>query len=184
MLATGMTRGELARRTGRNLETIRYYEKIGLLPEPRRSDGGYRQYEAAHERRLRFIMRARELGFGIEEIRGLLALVDRRAYTCVEVRDMTLRHLDAVRLKIADLKRLERTLATTVAACVGRKAPECPVIDALTGAGGPCPSSPTGATPPSKPAVPGRTRRSRRKSLQTARAPVSRLPANRMTTRP
>jgi MerR family mercuric resistance operon transcriptional regulator len=133
----GMTRGQLARRTGRNLETIRYYEKIGLLPDPPRSGGGYRQYEASHERRLRFIMRARELGFGIAEIRGLLKLVDRHAYTCVEVRDMTLNHLAAVRLKIADLKRLERTLATTVAACAGRKVPECPVIDALSGASEP-----------------------------------------------
>jgi MerR family transcriptional regulator, mercuric resistance operon regulatory protein len=132
---TGMTRGQLARRTGRNLETIRYYEKIGLLPAPPRSGGGYRQYAAVHERRLRFIMRARELGFGIAEIRGLLALVDRHAYTCAEVRDMTLNHLAAVRLRIADLKRLERTLAGTVAACAGRKVPECPVIDALSNAG-------------------------------------------------
>jgi len=89
------------------------------------------EYEREHGRRLRFILRARDLGFGIEDIRGLLKLVDRRAYTCAQVREMTLEHLDAVRLKIADLRRLERTLAKTVAACNGRNVPDCPVIDAL-----------------------------------------------------
>jgi MerR family mercuric resistance operon transcriptional regulator len=126
-----MQRGELAKRADCNIETVRYYEKIGLLPDPPRTAGGYRDYDREHGRRLRFILRARELGFGIEDIRGLLKLVDRQAYTCAEVREMTLEHLDAVRLKIADLKRLERTLAKTVATCNGRNVPDCPVIDAL-----------------------------------------------------
>lgn len=126
-----MQRGELARRAGCNIETVRYYEKIGLLPDPPRTGGGYRDYGREHERRLRFVLRARELGFGIEDIRGLLELVDRHAYTCAEVREITLEHLDAVRLKIVDLKRLERTLAKTVAACNGRNVPDCPVIDVL-----------------------------------------------------
>lgn len=126
-----MQRGELAKRAGCNLETVRYYEKIGLIPAPPRTAGGYRDYDREHERRLRFILRARDLGFGIEDIRSLLKLVERHTYTCAEVREMTLEHLDAVRLKIADLKRLERTLATTVAACKGQNVPDCPVIDAL-----------------------------------------------------
>jgi len=126
-----MLRGELAKRAGCNIETVRYYEKIGLLPTPPRTAGGYRDYARAHQQRLRFVLRARDLGFGIEEIRSLLKLVDRQAYTCAEVRGMTLAHLDAVRLKIADLKQLERTLAKTVAACNGRTVPDCPVIDAL-----------------------------------------------------
>lgn len=126
-----MQRGELAKRAGCNIETVRYYEKIGLLPDPPRTSGGYRDYDREHGRRLRFILRARDLGFGIEDIRGLLRLVDRQAYSCAEVREMTLEHLGAVRLKIADLKRLERTLAKTVAACNGRDVPDCPVIDAL-----------------------------------------------------
>jgi len=126
-----MQRGELAKRAGCNIETVRYYEKIGLLPDPPRTAGGYRDYDPEHGRRLRFILRARDLGFGIEDIRALLKLVDRRAYTCAQVREMTLEHLDAVRLKIADLRRLERTLAKTVAACNGRNVPDCPVIDAL-----------------------------------------------------
>jgi MerR family transcriptional regulator, mercuric resistance operon regulatory protein len=103
------------------------------VPEPPRTLSGYRIYDAAHEQRLRFILRARELGFGIEEIRGLLALVDGRAFTCAEVREVTLHHLADVRAKIADLRRLERTLAETVAACSGDQVPDCPVIDALAG---------------------------------------------------
>lgn len=126
-----MRRGELAKRAGCNLETVRYYEKIGLMPAPPRTSGGYRDYDREHARRLRFILRARDLGFGIENIRGLLKLVERHTYTCAEVRGMTLGHLNAVRLKIADLKRLERTLATTVAACNGRNVPDCSVIEAL-----------------------------------------------------
>lgn len=76
--AKGLQRHQLARRTGCHLETIRYYEKIGLLPDPPRSASGYRIYDETDVRRLRFILRARELGFGLEEIRGLLHLVDCR----------------------------------------------------------------------------------------------------------
>jgi MerR family mercuric resistance operon transcriptional regulator len=74
----GLQRAELARRTGCNLETIRYYEKVRLLPEPPRTAGGYRSYDTTHERRLRFVLRARELGFSLDEIRELLHLVDER----------------------------------------------------------------------------------------------------------
>lgn len=125
-------RAELARRTSSNPETVRYYEKIGLMPEPPRTPNGYRVYDEAHERRLRFILRARELGFGIEEVRNLLVLVDGETFTCAEIRELTLHHLADVQAKIADLRRLERTLAMTVAACSGNAVPDCPVIDALT----------------------------------------------------
>jgi MerR family mercuric resistance operon transcriptional regulator len=131
----GLQRAALAERTGCNLETVRYYEKIGLLPEPPRTESGYRVYDEAHERRLRFILRSRELGFGIGEIRGLLKLVDGGNYVCAEVREMTLHHLADVRAKIVDLQRLERVLADTVGACSGDKVPDCPVIDALAAAG-------------------------------------------------
>lgn len=131
--AAGLRRGELAKRAGCNLETVRYYEKIGLMPAPPRTAGGHRAYDTAHEHRLRFILRARELGFTIEEIRELLALVDRHAVTCAEVQKMTLHHLADVRARIADLRRLERTLRVTVAACSGDEVPDCPVIDALVG---------------------------------------------------
>lgn len=127
----GLQRAELARRTGCNLETIRYYEKIGLMPDPPRSASGYRLYDEGHVRRLRFILRGRELGFSIEDIQGLLTLVDGGNETCAEVKARTERHLADVRTKIADLRRIERVLAKTVAACSGDDVPECPVLDAL-----------------------------------------------------
>lgn len=126
-----MRRGELARRTGCNPETVRYYERIGLMPDPGRTQSGYRRYDTGHERRLRFIMRGRMLGFSIDDVRGLLDLVDRRAVSCAEVKITAQDHLASVREKIADLERLERVLGETLASCSGRKVPECPLIDTL-----------------------------------------------------
>lgn len=128
----GLQRAELARRTGCNLETIRYYEKIAMLPAPPRTAAGYRIYDESHVSRLRFILRGRELGFSIEEIRGLLGLVDGGTQTCAEVKDRTERHLADVRAKIADLRRMEKVLAATAAACSGNVVPECPVLDVLS----------------------------------------------------
>jgi MerR family mercuric resistance operon transcriptional regulator len=127
----GLQRAALARRTGCNLETIRYYEKIGMMPEPPRTASGYRVYDERHIARLRFILRGRELGFSIEELRGLLALVDGGMQTCAEVKALTEQHLMDVRAKIADLKRIEKVLATTAAQCSGEQVPECPVLEAL-----------------------------------------------------
>lgn len=127
----GLHRAALARRTGCNLETIRYYEKIGMMPEPPRTEAGYRVYDDRHVERLRFILRARELGFSLDDIRGLLALVDGGTQTCAEVKDRTERHLADVREKIADLKRIERVLAETASQCSGDEMPDCPVLDAL-----------------------------------------------------
>ncbi|PPD15172.1 MAG: MerR family transcriptional regulator [Methylobacterium sp.] len=128
----GLRRAKLAERTGCNLETIRYYEKIGMMRDPPRTASGYRVYDESDVRRLRFILRARELGFAIEEIRGLLELVDGGTQTCAEVKKRTERHLADVRAKIADLQRIERVLATTASQCSGEDVPECPVLDALT----------------------------------------------------
>jgi MerR family mercuric resistance operon transcriptional regulator len=127
----GVQRAELARRTGCNLETIRYYEKIGLLPAPPRSEGGYRLYGENHLKRLTFIRRSRELGFTLDEVRGLLRLVDGGDYTCAEVKEITLEHLDAVHRKNTDLQRLERVLRDMVSQCDDGRMPECPVIEAL-----------------------------------------------------
>jgi MerR family mercuric resistance operon transcriptional regulator len=127
----GLQRAELARRTGCNLETIRYYEKVRLLPEPPRTAGGYRSYDTTHERRLRFVLRARELGFSLDEIRELLHLVDERDQPCAEVRAVAAAHLDDVRAKIADLKRMERVLKDVVAQCADGTQPECPLIETL-----------------------------------------------------
>ncbi|MDH3228517.1 MAG: helix-turn-helix domain-containing protein [Alphaproteobacteria bacterium] len=126
-----LTIGKLAARTGVNIETIRYYERIGMIPPPPRSAGGQRRYEEGHLRRLSFVRRCRELGFPLDEIRALLALVDGGDYSCAEVRDMTVRQLDAVRRRIADLRVMERTLDTMAAACDGGSVPECPIVDAL-----------------------------------------------------
>jgi MerR family mercuric resistance operon transcriptional regulator len=129
--AKGLQRAELARRTGCNLETIRYYERIGMMPDPPRTGTGYRVYDERHVSRLRFILRARELGFAIEEIRGLLDLVDGGTQTCAEVKERTERHLADVRAKIADLRRIEKVLAQTASKCSGEDVPECPVLEAL-----------------------------------------------------
>lgn len=126
-----LTRGAVSKLTGCNLETIRYYEQIGLMPPPPRSAGGHRLYDDNLLRRLNFIRRCRELGFSQEEIRGLLTLVDGGAYTCGEVKDMTEAHLRSVRSKIADLKIIERTLKEMVSKCIGDQVPECAVIDEL-----------------------------------------------------
>jgi MerR family mercuric resistance operon transcriptional regulator len=121
----------LAQITGCNLETIRYYETIGLMPDPPRTASGYRDYDRMHVSRLRFILRARELGFAIEEIRGLLDLVDSNNQTCAEVKERAEAHLANVRKKIADLRRIEKVLAETASKCTGDAVPECPVLEAL-----------------------------------------------------
>ncbi len=126
-----ITRGKLAKRFGCHLETVRYYEKIGLLLPPTRTAGGHRLYQIDDQRRLRFILRGRELGFSIGELRGLLSLVDSNVYTCGEILDLTIDHLGSVRRKITDLRRLERTLARISNECSGGAVPECPVIEAL-----------------------------------------------------
>lgn len=130
---SSLTRGDLARATGCNIETIRYYEKTGLLPDPPRSAAGYRIYSAAHATRLRFILRARELGFSMEDIRGLMGLDDGAAPTCAEVKERTKRNLADVRAKIADLRRIESVLAATASRCSGAEVPNCPVLDAISG---------------------------------------------------
>ncbi|QFI77052.1 MerR family transcriptional regulator [Bradyrhizobium betae] len=127
----GLQRAELARRTGSNLETVRYYEKVGLLPAPPRTAGGYRTYDATHERRLRFVLRARQLGFPLDEIRELLRLVDERDRPCAEASAVAVAHLNDVRAKIADLRRMERVLRDVVAQCADDTRSDCPLIETL-----------------------------------------------------
>lgn len=123
--------GQLSEQTHCKIETIRYYERIGLLPVPARSDGGYRIYDDNHRRRLSFIRRSRELGFTIDEIRDLLNLVDGDNYTCRDVKTITMEHVESIRQKIADLKKLEKTLSRIASQCTGDATPDCPIIDAL-----------------------------------------------------
>jgi MerR family mercuric resistance operon transcriptional regulator len=126
-----LTRGALAAQTGCNIETIRYYEQIGIMPSPPRSDGGHRLYGQALARRLNFVCRSRDLGFTLEEIRELLRVVDGGNYTCGEVEALALEHVHDIRRKIADLKKLKLVLETMASRCSGGKIPKCPIIDAL-----------------------------------------------------
>ena len=123
--------GDLSELTGVNIETIRYYERIKMVPAPPRTPGGRRVYEPTHLRLLAFIRRSRELGFSLDEIRALLRLGGPEKATCREVRQIASRHLNDIRAKLDDLKKLERLLATTIARCSGRMAPDCPVLDIL-----------------------------------------------------
>jgi len=131
MTTKGLSIGALSERSGVNIETIRYYERIGVMPSPARSAAGYRIYGPEHARRLHFIRRGRELGFSLDELRALLQLVDGHSYTCAQVHALTTRHLKDIRQKIADLRRLERVMSDMAAQCSGDQVPACPIIDAL-----------------------------------------------------
>lgn len=134
-----LTIGRLSTRATVNIETVRYYERIGLLPSPPRTEGGHRLYGESHVKRLTFVRRARELGFTLDEIRALLHLAEERPPSCARARSLATEHLADVREKIADLKRMERVLAQTVALCEEGDRPECPLLEALfreNGSGG------------------------------------------------
>jgi MerR family mercuric resistance operon transcriptional regulator len=129
----GIQIGELSRRTGCNIVTIRYYEQIALLPEPARSAGRYRMYDTSAVRRLAFIRRARELGFTLDEVRTLLSLSANDGQdTCANVREVAETHLADVRAKIADLRAMEDVLADAVRHCAAGEVSGCPIIDALS----------------------------------------------------
>ncbi len=130
--ADGLPIGALSKQTGCNIETIRYYEKAGLLPVPARTPAGYRQYASTHLKRLTFIRRARALGFSIEEVRKLLKLADERKRPCAEVRVVAGVHLKDVQAKIADLRAMERVLRETVSKCASGRSPDCPLIESLS----------------------------------------------------
>ncbi len=129
--AEGLTIGQLSKLTGVNIETIRYYEKIRILPAPPRTEGGRRVYGLVETRTLAFIRRARQLGFTLDDIRALLALGGPGQAACSDVCSIANRHIADIRSKIADLRKLEGLLGKTVAQCSGEAVPECAVLDAL-----------------------------------------------------
>ena len=131
----GWTIGALAERAGCRVETVRYYERAGLMPVPPRTAGGHRSYGRDHVKRLIFVRRARELGFTIEEVRELLVLADNGDYTCADVRAATLRHRAGVKRKLADLRRLDRALGNLADRCTGDNGRDCAIFDALFDAG-------------------------------------------------
>lgn len=125
--------GDLAKQTGVKIVTIRYYEKIGVLPVVKRTSGNYRSYGVDHVRRLRFVRRCRDLGFSLEQVRDLLRLSSQNGPSCAEVCDLAARQRKAVEAKIADLKRLASELRRIGASCNGRRAmAECRIIEALS----------------------------------------------------
>ena len=126
------TIGQLSKLTDVNIETIRYYEKIGIIPHPPRNSSGYRIYSTPHLERLSFVRRSRELGFSQPEVRKLLTLVDEHKYTCAEVQEITAKQLEAVRVKIQDLQKLEQALANMINECAGGDIPDCPIVDILS----------------------------------------------------
>ena len=121
----------LAQKSAVNSETIRYYEKIGLMPHPMRSGGGHRLYNNDHLKRLVFVRRCRELGFSLEEIKNLLGLVDAGKYSCEEVKLTTETHLKDVQQKMRDLKKMESLLKDLVAECRNGKLSSCPIVKEL-----------------------------------------------------
>ncbi|MGE3275515.1 MAG: helix-turn-helix domain-containing protein [Vicinamibacterales bacterium] len=131
-MSEGMTIGELARATGTKPVTVRYYERIGLLPAPRRSAGNYRVYEAEHRDRLQFVRRCRELGFALDQVRDLLRLASRHDQACDAVDRLTGAHLITIERKIDDLRRLAQRLRRIKRACRGGGTiADCRILDAL-----------------------------------------------------
>jgi MerR family mercuric resistance operon transcriptional regulator len=128
-----MTRGEVAEKADVNPETLRYYEREDLIPKPSRSDGGIRLYDDSYIDRLRFIRRAKELGFTLAEIKGLLDLRVDEGATCRDVKARTEEKLDEVESKLQDLRQIRDALSQLADACDQEDGPtsECPILDAL-----------------------------------------------------
>lgn len=127
-----MNISEAARRSGVNAKTIRYYEQVGLIPAARRGTNGYRTYAEPDVHRLRFIARARSLGFSVEAVGDLLDLWHDTCRTSASVRNIAAQHLRDIDAKIADLQRMRGTLNDLVARCDGNDRPECPIIAELS----------------------------------------------------
>lgn len=126
-----LTIGALAQQSGVHIVTIRYYERVGLMPGPQRGRSGYPLYGVDHVKRLNFVRRGRELGFELEELRDLLQLVDGRSYTCAQVHERAVRHTNDIRGRIKDLRKLQRVMENMVSKCSADETPDCPIIEAL-----------------------------------------------------
>ena len=127
------TIGKLAKKAGCKVETVHYYEKIGLMPEPPRTSGGHRIYDLSHIKRLNYIRRSRELGFSIEQIRSLLLFIDEPNHQCGEIKSIAILQAHDVQRKINDLEKLKLALNEMINSCAGddMTIEKCPIIDAL-----------------------------------------------------
>jgi len=124
------SRGALAVEARVNLETIRFFEKIGLMPNPPRTEAGYRVYSHTHLKRLKFIRRSKELGFTNGEVSGLLNMVD-GTYACNDVKNIALSHADLIVEKMNDLAKMKQALEAMASQCSGGNTPNCAIIDQL-----------------------------------------------------
>lgn len=130
---SGIAIGELSRRTQCNIETVRYYERIGLLPQPHRPGGRFRRYDDDDVARLRFIRRARQLGFTLDEVRAFMRLSGTEGEdACAEARSLATAHVADIRAKIADLQAMERVLSDAICECETGQQPNCPLIEVLS----------------------------------------------------
>jgi MerR family transcriptional regulator, mercuric resistance operon regulatory protein len=125
--------GEASAASGCHLETIRYYERIGLLPIPARRSNGYRQYSKDEVARLRFITRGRELGFSLDEIKSLMRLSERKDMSCAEVDRLAREQLVQVKARMRELAKIARELERTIKSCVKQSCGNCAILGALQG---------------------------------------------------
>jgi Cu(I)-responsive transcriptional regulator len=128
-----MNIGTIAKRSGLPAKTIRYYESIGLIPPPLRSEGNYRTYTEHDLQTLRFVQRARGLGFSVKEVAKLLTLWQDRRRASAEVRSLAQEHVAEIDRKIEELKAMRRTLTHLIERCHGDHRPDCPILEDLAG---------------------------------------------------
>jgi Cu(I)-responsive transcriptional regulator len=128
-----MNIGQAATASGVSAKTIRYYEVTGLIPAASRTEAGYRVYDEQDVHTLRFIQRARRLGFSVESIRQLLALWQDRNRESAEVKNLALAHMAVLDQKLTGLQSMKRTLERLIAHCQGDERPDCPIVDDLAG---------------------------------------------------
>lgn len=126
-----LTIGDLSKKTGVKIETIRYFERINLMPKAERKSSGHRVYNEAQLRRLTFISRCRVLGFSQDDIRSLLGVED-RVPSCEEILSIATHHRKVIKEKISDLRKLELRLAEISSSCRVNDNPECPIIESLS----------------------------------------------------
>ena len=132
-MRTDIAIGELSRRSDCNIETIRYYERVGLLPPAHRPGGRFRRYDADDVARLRFVRRARRLGFTLDEVRTFLRLAGAEGENaCAAARSLAAAHVADIRAKIADLQAMERVLSEAICECEAGQQPRCPLIEVLS----------------------------------------------------
>ena len=127
--------GTLSRRTGCSIDTIRYYERMQLMPEVRRTAGGQRLYDGRHTRRLAFIRRSRTLGLGLGQVREVLRSIEENTCSCPEVRNLLAERAALIRGQIEELQKIERDLRDMVAACGDAQSVNCRVIEAMLAGG-------------------------------------------------